>query len=124
MISHYFLGLLFTSSLLVAWFDSDLPVYLFKLLRRLGWNQQTAGFWPDDQTMKTWLYHEWSDWKDLSLPDFVAHIMGCRVCMSFHMAFWVSVFFCLCGFWGWIEILPIAFSWPVIIYHFFEKLNK
>jgi hypothetical protein len=121
---HYCLGLLFTSSLLVAWFDSDFPVYLFKLLQWLGWNRSRPNFWPDNQTMKVWQYQEWSDWEDLNLPDPVSHIMGCPVCMSFHLSFWVSVFFCCSGFWGWIDILPVAFSWPVIIHYCSEKLNK
>ena len=124
MISHYFLGLLFVASLLVAWFDSDLPVYLFKLLHWLGWNSKRGSFWPDSQTIDTWLRHEWSAWKDLNLPEAVSHAMECRICMSFHVSFWVSLFFCLSGFWGWIDILPIAFSWPVILHYIFRALEK
>lgn len=89
MFYEYIIGLFAISSLLLAWFNTDLPVHVFHVLRRLGWRDE-PGFWdtiPEFETSRTGLFDYFAI--DGRLP-LLMDLLQCSVCFSFHISFIVS----------------------------------
>lgn len=126
MIYEYIIGLLIISSLLLAWFNSDLPVHVFHFLRRLGWRNE-PGFWeaiPEFETDRQRLF----DYLviDGRLP-LLVDLLSCRVCFSFHAALWVSVVMFLFTGIGCTQAIAQALSYPILanfIINFYNRTQK
>lgn len=81
-----------SSSIHMWWFNTDLPVYVFKLLRTLGLRRHASDFWPDDDDYKFWYRTRWTAWLSATdLPLFVRNGLICPGCFSLHTSFWASV---------------------------------
>lgn len=110
----YVAGLAATASMLMAWFDSTLPLHVFHMLRRLGYRKGDKAFW---NAMPEW-ESTWDDWAVVmaaAVNPFASELLTCPVCLSFHMSFWVSsaVWLLVPDMSAW--IIPVATAtWPVM----------
>ena len=91
MFYEYIVGFFIVSSILLAWFHTNIAVHFAHILRRLGWKRNQPGFWeeiPEFVTTRDRLF----DW--LVIDDeypLIYDLLSCNVCFSFHIAFAVSV---------------------------------
>lgn len=122
------LGACAVAYLLTAWFATDLPVHFFHLLRRLGWRSSDSAFWdsvPEDTTSR----QEFFDAVVVHgvLPPLLADLLMCRVCLSFHIAFWMAVAVWLADAAPLRFMAGCAFAWPFVgnmLAAWFGKLLK
>lgn len=93
-----YLTILFgVASLLVAWFKTELPVMVYNILKVLGYKKDCTGFWELIPPFETTL-ESWQDAVSVYEKPFIASLLTCRYCLSFHLSFWVSLsvfLFCL-----------------------------
>lgn len=109
------LGSCAVAYLLTAWFSTDLPVHFFHLLRRLGWRRDSQWFWdavPEDTTSRQEFFdavivHE-------ALPAVLSDLLMCRVCLSFHIAFWLAAASWLAGAAPAWFAAGCALAWPFV----------
>lgn len=107
------LGSCAVAYLLTAWFATELPVHFFHLLRRLGWRSGSSGFWsdvPEEVTSR----QEFFDAAIVHniLPQLLLDLLMCRICLSFHIAFWMAVAVWLAGAAPLWFAVGCALAWP------------
>lgn len=110
----YLTGLTATASLLMAWFNSTLPVHVFHILRRVGYKAGDNAFW---KAIPEW-ESTWEDWAvavAAGINPFASELLTCPVCLSFHLSFWVAAveWLLVPGASGWL-VPAAAATWPVL----------
>lgn len=106
----YCLGCLAAMSLAMAWFCSALPIHLTEILKKLGWHSDDPEFW---ENMFTW--QQWADTINIWHPNLLTELITCRVCLSFHISFWIgAIIYCLCPV-AWYFPGITAVTWPILI---------
>lgn len=116
MFLNYMLGLTATASLLMAWFMSDLPVHVFHVLRRLGWKRHRLDFWsmvPEDETTRQDFFDAVSVVLNPPIPYLLVDLLTCRICLSFHIAFWMASSMYLFTDMTLAHAALSALSWPI-----------
>jgi len=84
-------------SLMVAWFYSNLPIHLFNFL------------FKED---KLYTRDELSVAMTVKFPEWIAELLDCPTCLSFHVALWCSVLVVLLfGLPNWYVPLSVLY-WP------------
>ena len=116
----YILGLLSAASLVMAWFDSGLPIHIFEFLDKI----ELLPAMNEDSWTEMLSWQDWADRANINLPAFLGELLTCRVCFSFHMSFWVGV---ASLFLPGAQSLPLlypvitALTWPILINKFSIK---
>lgn len=114
----YTLGFLATASLAMAWFYSALPIHLTNVLRWFGWHADDDEFWA-----QMWTWQQWADTINIWHPNLLSELLTCRICLSFHISFWVglsSFIFVSAPFY---YPLLTAVTWPILVNLALTKLN-
>lgn len=114
----YILGFLATASLAMAWFYSALPIHLTNVLRWFGWHADDDEFWA-----QMWTWQQWADIINIWHPNLLSELLTCRICLSFHISFWVglsSFIFVSAPFY---YPLLTAVTWPILVNLALTKLN-
>lgn len=114
----YILGFLATASLAMAWFYSALPIHLTNVLRWFGWHADDDEFWA-----QMWTWQQWADTINIWHPNLLSELLTCRICLSFHISFWVglsSFIFVSAPFY---YPLLTAVTWPILVNLALTKLN-
>lgn len=135
-ILSFLLTALITASLVIAWFESSLPVHVFALACKLGIGKNNTAAWEtfDEFTMsdwQVWLAVHWSyTWAQM----FFGTLITCPICLSFHISAWTSLTISVGLYMCWIAcplvflfVLPCTFGCPVIailLHSYFQKLHK
>lgn len=114
----YILGLLAASSIAMAWFCSALPIHLTELLRHLGWHSDDDEFWA-----QMWTWQQWADTINIRHPNLLTELLTCRICLSFHISFWVGLASLCFVDLPWYYPLITACTWPVLINLTLTKLT-
>lgn len=96
-----------TVYLLLAHFNSTITIHILHFLHRLGWDNSEdrkaiwdlcpefeAGSITDEEGHEHLL--DWKDWYVMAfnrtwLQKLIADLLTCPICISFHIAFWLSV---------------------------------
>lgn len=104
-------GALIAAGLHRSWFNTQLPVHVFKGLRYFGWGAHKD--WPNPIDLRHWLRHECETWFILNTPHLVGELLTCPVCFSYHLSFWVALAMFTVGCPPWIMFVWPA--WPEII---------
>ena len=108
-IGLYTLGALISSSWIMMWFETTLAVHIFKFLR----------ISKDD----IWTYDDWAD--DLLVRfEFFGELLTCPLCFGFWTSAAVSTAIVLINGLSWWFVLASSFSWPIIIFVFYQILTK
>lgn len=114
----YILGFLATASLAMAWFYSALPIHLTNILRWFGWHADDDEFWA-----QMWTWQQWADTINIWHPNLLSELLTCRICLSFHISFWIglsSFIFVSAPFY---YPLLTAVTWPILVNLALTKLN-
>lgn len=114
----YILGFLATASLAMAWFYSALPIHLTNVLRWFGWHADDDEFWA-----QMWTWQQWADTINIWHPNLLSELLTCRICLSFHISFWIglsSFIFVSAPFY---YPLLTAVTWPILVNLALTKLN-
>lgn len=114
----YILGFLAATSLTMAWFYSALPIHLTECLRFFGWHKNDPEFW---NSIVTW--QQWADAINIWHPNLLSELLTCRVCLSFHISFWIGLASMLFGATPWYYAGVTALTWPILINFTLTKLN-
>ena len=95
-----------TAYLLLAHFHSTITIHILYFLHRLGWDNSEerqaiwnlcpefeAGSFTDDEGKEHII--DWKDWYVMAfdkswLQKMIADLITCPICISFHIAFWLS----------------------------------
>lgn len=133
--------------LLLAHFRSTITIHILHFLHRCGWDRSEAHkeLWdqfPEFEGIELKdkageVYHvEWQDWFILTFNDnwfqrMVADLITCPICMTFHLAFWLSTigitalyFICPVSAWCFALIPLYTLSTPALIlplYHYVSE---
>lgn len=114
----YVLGVFAAASLAMAWFYSALPMHLTAALKYLGWHKHDNEFWD---SMITW--QQWADTINIWHPNLLTELLTCRICLSFHISFWIGVASLAFVPLPWYYPGITAVTWPILINIALTKLN-
>lgn len=104
IVFYYIAGFAAFLSLLLAWFSSDLPIYLCNKI----FNKEFSKYWQVVDFIG-------------AKSEFLENILGCRTCFGTYLAIFVSSFMSIIGGLGFLFVfLSIGWLLPVI---FFDKLD-
>lgn len=110
----YILGLFGTASLIMAWFNSGLPLHVFAILNRLyilPVESEEDDVWD---TLVSW--DDWADKVNIYLPALLAELITCKVCLSFHVSMWVGLLIAaLSPDIDWYHAFIAMFTWPILV---------
>lgn len=110
----YILGLFAAASVTMAWFNSGLPLHVFHILNELyilPVESEEDDVWD---TIVSW--EDWADKVNIYLPSLLAELITCKVCLSFHISFWVGLLAAaLFPEIVWYHAFITMFTWPILI---------
>lgn len=128
MITAYILGLLATTSLLMAWFMSGMPYHVLDLLSKVSFradlilrtaldlmHKDTTFDMNTAVTLAATAHPKW--------VNLLVELFGCRICLSFHASFWVSVVMTICGSLPWYFVPAATLSWPYLSNYLLSQLK-
>jgi hypothetical protein len=104
------IGAFSVATVLCIWFNSNAPVHVTKLLKKLGFLKSVKN-WPQGLDYEHWMRHEWETWLALEAKPFWAELLNCPTCLSVHISVYMSVFLALLT--GDISVIVFgALCWP------------
>jgi hypothetical protein len=101
----YFVGLLITNHLLLAWTHSNFPQHLWNAIHK-----EASVFTKDDLTIAALRYGAWGD------------LWTCPLCIGTWLGLFVAVVLFLCSSAPFLFIPLGAFSWAGILYPIHKKI--
>lgn len=119
----YIGGALTVSSMLMCWFNTNLPIHIVHVLKILGWRKHDTKIWESDTPIEFWTKVDLTSWKQRVLPAWLDELTECPGCLSVHFSFWFALFisaitwrgaesfvlFVLaCGGWPYISNIALA----------------
>ena len=123
----YVVGCLSAASLAMAWFNSGLPTHAADLLALIFKNNTFIKSIAHDIVLGTR-----DDWdsavfiRTIGQPFYVqllVELLSCKVCLSFHLSFWISLIIVVCTPIAW-PFIPVAtLSWPYLVNVLLTKLK-
>lgn len=139
----YCIGLLATSSLLLAWTSSNLAIHVLHMLKRLHFLDSSrtlpdgTNIWDGLNEFEPPTGYTWQDWVVMSYSNttkemYIAELLTCNICFSFHLSFWVSAVTSLILYWlipcpyVFLLIPAATFTYPIIaniLIKLYEQLN-
>lgn len=128
LLTHYIIGMLITTSLLMAWFESGLPYHVFDLLGVVfPWFKDnfsnTAGIVV--RTRKDWDSMVTAVGEFTSpVASLLCELVSCRVCLSFHLSLWVSAIVWLLTDAPATFIVAATLTWPYLSNFLLTKLHN
>lgn len=123
----YITGCLGAASLAMAWFNSGLPVHVADVLALLFKKNEFIQGIAHDIVLGS--RDEWENAvyiRTIGHPFYVqllVELFSCKVCLSFHLSFWISLFIVISTPISW-PFIPVAvLSWPYMVNFLLNKLK-
>jgi len=129
-IEIYILGSICVSSMMMWWFNTNLPIHIVQVLKKLGFRKSDKEFWASDTPIHLWTQMDFSHWKMRSIPAWLDELTSCPGCLSMHLSFWTASLFTALtwkGYDSFVLFLLAWLGWPYITnvaLAFLKKLNK
>lgn len=129
-IEIYVLGALCVSSMMMWWFNTNLPIHVVQILYHLGYRKNDKEFWESDTPIAFWTKLDLDSWKMRNIPAWLDELTSCPGCLSMHLSFWFALFItCLTwhGYESFVVFILAWLGWPYIAntaLAFLKKLNK
>ena len=123
----YITGALVCSSIMMYWFNTNLPVHIVQILHAAGYRRNDPEFWQSDTPIELWTRGDLNNWKFRTLPAWLDELTECHGCFSFHVAFWVSSSCTLLTWHGHDSLVLFVLAcggWPYISNYALNKLNQ
>lgn len=96
---------------------TDLPVHVIHVFRRLGWKRYRQDLWRqirEDDTSRQELFDTLAIVPNPPVPYLLLDLLSCRICLSFHIAFWVAMFVYLFTDTDLTHAGLFLLSWPLM----------
>lgn len=110
-IEIYCFGALCVSSMMMWWFNTNLPIHLVQLLKLSGFKKNDDSFWKSETPIELWSDMDYNQWKLNSLPAWLDELTGCPGCLSMHFSFWTSLFINTLTWHGYESVVLFLFAW-------------
>jgi hypothetical protein len=129
-IEIYILGSFCVSSMMMWWFNTNLPIHIVQILKKAGLKKNDKEFWEADTPIHLWTQMDFTHWKMRSLPAWLDELTSCPGCLSMHLSFWTSLLITSLTYHGYesLTLFLLAWlGWPYIsnvALAFLKKLNK
>ena len=112
----YFICVLFVASMKLAWFDTLLPVHVYHILHKFGFNLGIKNWdeFPHHESTR----EDWEIQITQGKYPILADLLMCPICLSFHLSFWCSLIVFSIGYFIGISIFIIpatVFTAPYIV---------
>ena len=105
----YILGALVNSWFICTWFFTSLPLHLFKPFI--------------DKDLEIYSWEDWNNWLMLK-NDFIAELLGCPLCLGFWSSLAIASLIVNINGLDYKFILAGWFTWPLIAFILYKKLEK
>lgn len=131
-ISAYICGAFIVTSILMWWFNTNLPVHIFEIIRYIGFRKKDDDYWSIQipletsnftitQNLKTFTFDDLITWISQKTHPKLGELASCPGCLSFHISFWSSILVSCCLIFLHMPIsytlffaLVSIFGWPSI----------
>lgn len=126
----YILGSLVVSSIMMWWFNTNLPIHVVYIIKKLGYKSYDKHFWKSDTPIELWTKVDLNEWKQRHLPAWLDELSECPGCLSMHISFWTALFFTILTWHGFESLVLFLLAWggwPYIgnvALAFLKKLQK
>jgi hypothetical protein len=110
LILYYVLGALMACGTLTIWFNTHLPLHLFKAILIL----------KEEDEVFTW--DDWQLWLE-EKNAFFGELLGCPLCSGFWVSVAISTAFMLIHELSPLFIPACALSWPLFIFFTYKHLS-
>ena len=107
----YITGSLIVSSIMMWWFNTNLPIHVVQLLHMLGYKKDDESFWYSETPIEFWTKTDLDAWKIRVLPAWLDELSACPGCLSMHISFWVSIFITLITWQGYTSVVFFFTAW-------------
>lgn len=126
-LTEYIIGLQIVTSLLMAWFMSGLPTHVLsaagRLLPAVERHYLTA-LRLSDPNLSVLEAMNIVVADSSSVVRLLVELLSCRICLSFHVSFWVSLAMWLCNDLPILFIPAATLSWPYLANLLLTKLTN
>lgn len=126
-ITNYIMGSFVVSSIMMWWFNTNLPIHVVQIAKKLGYRKKDSQFWYSDTPLELWTKVDLDTWKMRVLPPWLDELSSCPGCLSMHISFWVSAFTTLITWHGPSSLVFFFFAWggwPYLSNLFLSILKK
>lgn len=106
----FLLGACITATLTLTWFRSRFPIHLLSLVLACAGSHLFSNA-PSREELAGWTRKNFSDWSAMYLPSFLAELVNCPHCLSFHFGLYTAIVFCLLAGAPWFWLLAGPFAW-------------
>lgn len=116
-IELYIMGALCVSSMMMWWFNTNLPIHVVQILKWIGFKKNDKEFWESDTPINLWTQLDYNNWKMRVLPGWLDELSSCPGCLSMHLSFWTALSMTALtwqGYQSFILFLLAWFGWPYI----------
>ena len=129
-IELYITGALCVSSMMMWWFNTNLPIHIVQILKWAGFKKNDKDFWESDTPINLWTQMDFTHWKMRSLPAWLDELTACPGCLSMHLSFWTALCVTILTWRGYESLILFLLAWlgwPYIsnvALAFLKKLQK
>lgn len=141
----FYIATLFASvSLLITYFNSQMPCLILWILKCLGFKSKDKNYFHlsnyiteldgnySGDYMKIsdnpldWTVEDWEQFANERLPKFFSHLLTCRFCLCYHIVFWFNILFFIPAYFLYnisFSIVFIAwFTQPALVHWLHNKI--
>jgi hypothetical protein len=124
LFEYYVLGALITSSLIVTWFNTNLPLHVWSLLglmQDMEDDLDIAGYPVDAGPPETW-----EDWETLTFTQnkFFSELLTCPLCLGTWVSTIVAISLIVINELTWWFLPATMFSWPLLAFLLYKASQK
>jgi hypothetical protein len=120
----YLAGSFIVGSIMMWWFNTNLPIHVVQILKLAGFNKSKPEFYSSDTPIEFWTKVDFDEWKMKQLPVWLDELLACPGCLSMHISFWVALFITLLAKHDALFFFLAWGGWPYISNYYLVKLQK
>lgn len=121
---EYLAGSLMVSSIMMWWFNTNLPIHVIQILKLIGFNKNKPEFYQSETPVEFWTKVDLDEWKMKHMPPWLDELLSCPGCLSMHISFWTSVFVTVLSKNNALFFFLAWGGWPYISNYLLAKLQK
>jgi hypothetical protein len=107
----YIMGALCVSSMMMWWFNTNLPIHIVQILKLCGFKKKDTAFWYSETPIELWTALDFNNWKMKNIPGWLDELTSCPGCLSMHLSFWTALFFTTLTWNGYESFLFFLLAW-------------
>lgn len=118
----WIIGFLCSSSILMWWFRTGLPIHVFQFIKKLGYKKKDDEFWASDTPIDLWTRADFEEFAAFKLG-LLGELLLCPGCLSAHISLAVGAVTAWAFQCWW--LLPVFWlSWPYPLNLALKKLSN